>query len=84
MPYSFLGFFFLAFFFYGSLEISSSKFAPNITRDGTLNKRGPFPFSIANNGTSIYVGFGAKVDDAHVDVCVLILSVLGIAKVEEK
>jgi hypothetical protein len=61
------------------LEITSSKFAPNITRDGT---RGPFPFS--NSGTSIYVGFGAKVDDACVNVCVLVLGVLGIAKVEEK
>jgi hypothetical protein len=84
MPYSFLGIFFLAFFFYGSFEITSSKFAPNITRDGTLDKRGPFPFSITNSETSIYVGFGTKVDDACVDVCVLVLGVLGIAKVEEK
>ncbi len=51
MPYSPLGTFFLAFSFYGSFGISSTKFAPNIIRDGTLDKEGPFPFSIANNGT---------------------------------
>jgi len=56
------------------------KFAPNLTRDETLDKIGRFPFSITNNGTSIYVGFRAKVDDACVDVCVLVLGVLGIVK----
>jgi hypothetical protein len=44
MPYLPLGTFFIAFFLYGSFGITSSKFAPNITKDGTLDKKGPFPF----------------------------------------
>jgi hypothetical protein len=41
MPYSFIGIFKKAFFLYGSFGVTSSKFAPNLTRDGTLNNRGP-------------------------------------------